>query len=129
MAERRMCRRSPTYRKSDVQTDELRWRLAVAADVVCSEFRDDNPERTLGVVFYLWWNTGLREQGFFDLLQEARAITKEHMAAGQVQLGDAGRRRAMPYFLVVLEERAALAQAHASDEQPGRPKGGQDTPK
>ena len=62
--------------------------LAVAADVVCREFRDDDAQRTLGVLFHMWWNTGLREQRFVEVVQQARAITKRRIAAGQVELGD-----------------------------------------
>ena len=84
--------------------------LTVAAAVVCVEFRDDDHERTLEVMVHLWWNSGLQEQRFLELVQEARATTKQRIAAGQVQLGDAGRRRAMPYFLAVLRDRAAVAR-------------------
>jgi hypothetical protein len=94
--------------------------LAVAAAVVCSEFRDDDRDRTLEVMIHLWWNSGLQEQRFLELVQEARAITKQRIAAGQVQLGGAGRRRAMPYFLAVLRERAALAHVRGSKEHPGQ---------
>jgi hypothetical protein len=83
--------------------------LAVAVDVVCDEFRDDDPERTLKFMVHLWWSSGFRERRFCDLLQEARTITKARIAAGQVQLGEPGKRRAMPYLMAVLRD--VLAQS------------------
>ncbi len=105
MAERRLSRRSRSRRK----TSGAGGLLAVAADVVCREFRDDDPDRTVAVMLHLWWNSGSGERRFCDLLQEARTITKARIAAGRVQLGEPGRRRAMPYLLAVLRD--LLAQA------------------
>ena len=116
MAERRLSRRN----RSQTRTSRAGSLLAVAADVVCDEFRDDDLERTLKVIFHMWWNTGLRERRFVDLVQAARSITKKRIAAGQVQLGDPGRRRAMPYFLAVLREQATLAQTLALEDPSGR---------
>jgi hypothetical protein len=56
------------------------------------------------VMLHLWWNSSLRERRFCGLLQQARAITKARIAAGQVQLGEPGRRRAVPYLLAVLRD-------------------------
>jgi hypothetical protein len=116
MAERRLSRRN----RSQTRTSRPGSLLAVAADVICHEFRDDDPERTLKVIFHMWWNTGLREQRFVEVVQAVRAITKKRIAAGQVQLGDPGRRRAMPYFLAVLREQAALAQTLALKDPNGQ---------
>jgi hypothetical protein len=98
MAERRLSRRGQSHRRAG-RAGSL---LVVALDVVCDEFRDNDAVRTREVVFHLWWNPGLSEQRFFDLVQDARTVTKARIAAGQVQLGSAGRRRAMPYLLAVL---------------------------
>jgi len=78
--------------------------------VVCREFRDDDPERTIKVMLHLWWNSGFRERRFCDLLLEARTITKGRIAGSQVQLGEPGRRRAMPYLLAVLRDLLVQAE-------------------
>ncbi len=72
------------------------------AEVISSEFRDDDAQRTAGTLAHLWWNSGLRERRFVALLQQARDITKARISAGQIPSGEPGRRQAMPYCLAVL---------------------------
>jgi hypothetical protein len=97
-------RHAPARTRSRSKTSDSGSRLAAAADVAYREFRDDDPDRTREVMLHLWWNSGFSERRFCDLLQEARAITKARIAAGQVRLGEPGRRRAMPYLLAILRE-------------------------
>jgi len=70
--------------------------------LVCLELRDDKSERTAKTLLHMWWNSGVPKGRFIELLQQAREITKVRISAGQVALGEPGRRRAMPYCLAVL---------------------------
>ncbi len=105
MAEGRLSRRTRSRRR----TSRAGSLLAVAAKGAGGEFRADDPDRTIKVVLHLWWNSSFAERRFCDLLQEARTITKARIVGSQVQVGEPGRRRAMPYLLAVL--RQLLAQS------------------
>ena len=78
------------------------WLLKQDAEVISSEFRDDDAQRTADTLAHMWWNSGLRERRFVALLQQARDTTKARISAGQIQSGEPGRRQAMPYCLAVL---------------------------
>ena len=72
------------------------------AEVISSEFRDDDAQRTADTLARMWWNSGLRERRFVALLQQARDITKARISAGQIHSGEPGRRQAVAYCLMVL---------------------------
>jgi hypothetical protein len=60
----------------------------------------------------MWWNSGIRESQFVELLQQARDITKVRISSGQVRSGQPGHRRAMPYCIAVLRN---LLESKATD--------------
>jgi hypothetical protein len=85
-------------------------------------FRDNDVDASMVVVERLWWTSRLRGRRFAQLLHQARQVTQARISLGVVELGDPGRREAMPYFLAVLrslvnQERRRLAQ-HPSAQPP-----------
>ena len=78
-------------------------------------FRDNDVQTSMAVVVRLWWTSRLRGRRFAQLLRQAREVTQARISLGVVELGDPGRREAMPYFLAVLrslvnQERPRRAQ-------------------
>jgi len=65
-------------------------------------FRDNDLETSTAVVVRLWWTSRLRGRRFAQLLRQARDMTQAQISTGAVELGEPGRRRAMPYFVAVL---------------------------
>ena len=86
-------------RPSRFLTDiELQVRTAAGA------FRDNDLEASTAVVVQLWWTSRLRGRRFAQLLRQAREVTQARISLGVVELGEPGRREAMPYFLAVLRD-------------------------
>ena len=69
---------------------------------VAIAFRDNDVETSTAVVVRLWWTSRLRGRRFAQLLRQARDVTQARISTGAVELGEPGRRQAMPYFLAVL---------------------------
>ena len=65
-------------------------------------FRDNDVENSTAAVVRLWWTSRLRGRRFVQLLRQARDVTQARISMGAVELGEPGRRQAMPYFLSVL---------------------------
>ena len=65
-------------------------------------FRDNDVEASTAVAMRLWWTSRLRGRRFAQLLRQARDVTQARISTGVVELGEPGRRQAMPYFLAVL---------------------------
>ena len=65
-------------------------------------FRDNDIETSTAVAMRLWWTSRLRGRRFAQLLRQARDVTQARISTGAIELGEPGRRQAMPYFLAVL---------------------------
>ncbi len=97
-----------------------RYRAEIEAVVRSSAlvFRADDVEASVTAAERLWWTSHLRGRRFVQLVQQARARTQERVSIGGVERGEAGQRKAMPYFWAVLRELVSQhVDAHASVNQ------------
>jgi hypothetical protein len=69
--------------------------------VAATMFRDNDPDASVRAV---WWTSRLRGRRFATLVRQAREITQERISLGVVERGEAGQRKAMPYFFAVLQD-------------------------
>jgi hypothetical protein len=68
------------------------------------ELRDNDIEASVATAVRLWWTSRLRGRRFAQLVYQARDATRQRISLGVVQLGEPGRRAAMPYFFAVLRD-------------------------
>jgi hypothetical protein len=68
------------------------------------ELRDNDIEASVATAVRLWWTSRLRGRRFAQLVYQARDATRQRISLGVVQLGEPGRRTAMPYFFAVLRD-------------------------
>ena len=91
-----------------------RYRAEIEAAVRSSAlaFRADDVQASVTAALRLWWSSHLRGRRFAQVVQQARAVTQERISLGGVELGQPGRREAMPYFWAVLRD---LVSQHVDD--------------
>jgi hypothetical protein len=105
-------------RRQRERTSLFRGAIETGVRSAAVELHDNDVEASASTAIQLWWTSRLRGRRFVQLVRQARDVTRQRISLGVVQLGEPGRREAMPYFFAVLRnlvDQERSAPGHRSD--------------